>query len=68
VWRVEFVFEHQVELSDIGVRKVRRPSSLSSYARSEGTRTLLTVTAGTILRSPTVFPDRLSPEAEADRA
>ncbi|HEY0535427.1 MAG TPA: glycoside hydrolase family 2 protein [Actinoplanes sp.] len=35
---------------------------------TRGEVTTLTVTAGTILRSLTVFPDRLSPAAEADRA
>jgi len=33
-----------------------------------GDRTKVTVHAGSILRSVTLFPDRLDPAAEADRA
>jgi beta-mannosidase len=43
-------------------------ADFTTHVSAHGAITTLTVTAGTILRSLTVFPDRLSPAAEADRA
>ncbi|GIF18687.1 beta-mannosidase [Actinoplanes tereljensis] len=43
------------------------PAFTTSVA-SEGQSTTVTVTAGTILRSLTLYPDRLDPSAETDRA
>ena len=43
-------------------------ASFTTSVESAGPSTKVTVTAGTILRSLTLFPDRLDPAAEADRA
>jgi beta-mannosidase len=50
-------------------KDIRWPAAdFTAHVSARGGLTTLTVTAGTILRSLTVFPDRLSPAAEADRA
>ncbi|MFF5293521.1 glycoside hydrolase family 2 protein [Paractinoplanes globisporus] len=43
-------------------------ASFTSSVDADGPSTKVTVTAGTILRSLTLYPDRLDPEAETDRA
>jgi beta-mannosidase len=43
-------------------------ADFTTHVSTHGGLTTLTVTARTILRSLTVFPDRLSPSAEPDRA
>jgi beta-mannosidase len=43
-------------------------ADFTTHVSSRGDLTTLTVTARTILRSLTVFPDRLAPAAEPDRA
>jgi beta-mannosidase len=43
-------------------------ADFTTHVSTRGELTTLTVTADTILRSLTVFPDRLSPSAEPDRA
>ena len=43
-------------------------AAFTASVETAGPSTKVTVTAGTILRSLTLYPDRLDPAAEADRA
>jgi beta-mannosidase len=43
-------------------------AAFTATVEADGPSTKVTVTAGTILRSLTLYPDRLDPAAEADRA